>query len=192
VNLSPLPPARPAPEFYRRNLPHFQGDGSPLFVTFRALPGIVLPASARGKVLAHCLHDHGRKIELHCAVVMPDHVHLIYRPLDDGRGGFYGLEEVVGSLKGASAHSVNRLLQRRGSVWQDEPFDHVLRAEEQGWAKIEYIVLNPVRKGLCAEPCEYPWLWVDPDLASLRNPPLSIIAVLRRRLTAGGGCATSE
>ncbi len=34
-----------------------------------------------GVVLDCCLHDEGTKIDLQVAVVMPDHVHLIFTPL---------------------------------------------------------------------------------------------------------------
>ena len=33
----------------------------------------------------------------------------------------------MNGIKGASAHSINKALGRKGSVWQDESFDHILR-----------------------------------------------------------------
>jgi REP element-mobilizing transposase RayT len=158
------PKAKQTPHYYRRNLPHFQGDGGPLYITFCTKDRWLLPESVRDKVLDHCLHDHGTKIHLHCAVVMPDHVHLVYHPLTDREGNFYSLEEVLGGLKGASAHSVNRLLKRKGAVWQNESFDHALRSSESLWEKVEYVQHNPVRKGLCPRPEDYPWLWVDENI----------------------------
>ena len=120
----------------------------------------MLPESVRDKVLEHCRHDHGKKMLLWCAVIMPDHVHLVYQPLFDAGGAPYGLSEIIGSIKGVSAHSVNRILNRKGSVWQDESFDHVLRSNESLSDKVDYIRHNPVRKGFCCEPEEYRWLWV--------------------------------
>ncbi|HUU47081.1 MAG TPA: transposase [Acidobacteriota bacterium] len=120
-----------------------------------------LPESVRQRVLEHCLHDHGCKIHLHCAVVMPDHVHLVYHPLPDDRGSLYPLEEILGGLKGASAHSVNRMLKRKGAVWQEESYDHVLRSTESLHEAVLYVCHNPVRRGLCSQPEDYPWLWVD-------------------------------
>ena len=156
---SSSPKARSSPYAYRRNLPHYQGRGGPIFVTFCTKDHWVLPEDARDKVIKHCLHDNGVKIELYCAVVMPDHVHLVYQPLTDNEGNHYSLSEVVGSLKGASAHSVNRLLGRKGPLWQDESFDHVLRSSESLEGKVDYVLHNPVRKGLCSRPEAYPWLW---------------------------------
>jgi REP element-mobilizing transposase RayT len=110
-------------------------------------------------VLEHCLHDHGKKLRMHAAVVMPDHVHLLFSALHDMRGSCYGLSEIMAGVKGASAHRVNRLLSRKGTVWQDESFDHVLRCDESVRDKANYICENPVRWGLVANAEEYTWLW---------------------------------
>ncbi len=73
----------------------------------------------------------------HGLIVMPDHVHMVFTPLEDPDGRVYGMEEVVGAIKGASSHTVNRLLERRGQLWQDESFDHVLRSHESVREKVE-------------------------------------------------------
>jgi REP element-mobilizing transposase RayT len=96
---------------------------------------------------------------LHAAVVMPDHVHLVFTALQDDDGTTYSLEEIMSGIKGASAHSINRALGRKGHVWQDESMDHVARAAESLRAKAEYICENPVRKGLVNDTGEYAWLW---------------------------------
>ena len=98
----------------RRNLPHLQAEGKTYEITFCSKNRWVLPEEVRDRVLQHCLHDHGLKIQMHAAVVMPDHVHLLLTPLADSDGNFYGLSEIMNGIKGASAHSVNRLLGREG------------------------------------------------------------------------------
>ena len=151
--------AKPARGDYRRNLPHLQREGKTYFVTFRTWHYFALPEGVRAIVLQHCLHDHGAKLVMHGVVVMPDHVHLVFTPLQDALGNTFGLEEILHGIKGASAHSVNRALGRRGHVWQDESFDHILRSDESAVSKAEYVCQNPVRKGLVAKPDDYPWLW---------------------------------
>jgi REP element-mobilizing transposase RayT len=47
---------------------------------------------------------------MHGAVVMPDHVHLVFTPLRDPSPARYGMAEIMNGIKGASAHSVNRML----------------------------------------------------------------------------------
>jgi len=66
------------------------------------------------------------------------------------------------AVKGASAHLINKNLSRRGPVWQQESFDHVLRSSETLDAKIQYVLENPVRRGLAANSAEYRWLWCRP------------------------------
>jgi REP element-mobilizing transposase RayT len=152
-------PAKPAKTEYRRQLPHLQIEDKPLFVTFATYKRWVLPGSIRQIVLKHCLHDHGIKLQVHGLVVMPDHVHMIFTPLKDDKGNPYGLAEIMSGIKGASAHSINKVRNRQGQVWQKESFDHVLRSDEKIHSKVQYICENPIRKGLVESIDDYPWLW---------------------------------
>jgi REP element-mobilizing transposase RayT len=89
---------------------------------------------------------------------MSNHVHLLFTPLRNATGDSYSLAEILRGIKGSSARSINKLLNRRGPVWQDESFDRVMRPGEFG-EKYDYIVLNPVSAGLCPDPTQYRWLW---------------------------------
>jgi len=147
--------------FYRRNLPHMQKDDRPHFVTFITRDRWVLPKRARDIVLHSCLHLDGKRMQLHAAVVMPDHVHAIFTPLRKADTSMFRFAEILSAIKGYSAHAINQALGRRGSVWLDESFDHALRSEEKLEEKIEYLRQNPVRRGLVAKPEDYQWLWVE-------------------------------
>jgi hypothetical protein len=59
---------------YRRRLPHFQKFDRAVFVTFCKLTRDPFPEQARDLVLKHCIYEHRKRIELHAAVIMPDHV----------------------------------------------------------------------------------------------------------------------
>jgi REP-associated tyrosine transposase len=146
---------------YRRRLPHYQKSDRAVFVTFRKGTREPLSEEARSIVLKHCLHDDGKKLLLHAAVVMPEHVHLLLTPLRDSEGWPYSLATLLKSIKGTSAHSVNKLNGTCGPVWQEESFDHVLRSDESFEQKLEYIRQNPVRRGLAVKSEDYPWLWVE-------------------------------
>lgn len=146
---------------YRRRLPHYQKANRAVFVTFRKLNRDPLPEPARNLVLQHCMHDQGRRIRLHAAVVMPDHVHLLLTPLCDEEGWPYGLPAILKLIKGTSARSVNQFLGSSGPVWQEESFDHVLRSDESLQQKLDYIRQNPVRAGLVTKPEDYRWLWLE-------------------------------
>ena len=146
--------------FYRRDLPHLQRDYKPHFVTFCTHHRWPLPELARQIALDSCLHDDQTKLDLHVAVVMPDHVHIIFTPLiNQSAREVYSLAEIMDAIKGASAHKINRLLSRKGKLWQTESYDRVLRSSEKLDEKITYILDNPVRKGLVSNWREYRWLW---------------------------------
>jgi REP element-mobilizing transposase RayT len=161
--------------FYRRNLPHFQKDFRPHFLTFCTYRGAILPEWARSITLACCLHEHNVKIDLKVAVVMPDHVHIILTPLVDyERLEVVSLEQITKSIKGASAHLINRRLGSRGTVWQVESFDRVLRCSEQLDAKVAYVKANPVRAGLVSVPEEWPWLWTPSAPRFISKPAWAV------------------
>ena len=84
---------------YRRRMPHYQKPGRPLFVTFCKLIPDAFPDSARDVILAHCLHDHGKRYDLHATVVMPEHVHLLLTPLQDDGGWPYALPFILKLIK---------------------------------------------------------------------------------------------
>jgi REP element-mobilizing transposase RayT len=149
--------------FYRRQLPHLQVDDRQHFVTFCTDHRWILPERVRSIVLNCCVHNNGKKFDLRVAVVMPDHVHMIFTPLVDREAmEVCSLAEIMDAIKGASAHKVNKALGRKGRVWQPESFDHVVRSSEGLDAKIQYLLENPVRRGLVAEWADYPWLWRKP------------------------------
>ena len=155
--------------YYRRRMPHYQVPGRPIFVTFCKLIRDPFPDAARDLILAHCLYDRGRRIDLWAAVVMPDHVHLLLTPLADEQGWPYPLPAILKLIKGISARSVNKILGMSGPVWQEESFDHTLRSDGSLQEKLEYIRQNPVRRGLAAKPEDYPWLWCRAD-TPVRRP----------------------
>ncbi len=148
---------------YRRNLPHIEKGGRAHFITFDTFDRWHLPPAARDLVLKHCLHENGSKLRMRIMVVMPDHVHMIFIPLENERNETFSFEEIVGAIKGASSHSVNKALKRSGTVWQDESFDHVIRHADSLEQKIEYVRQNPVRKGLVSRPEDYKWLWEEEE-----------------------------
>jgi REP element-mobilizing transposase RayT len=149
--------------FYRRQLPHLQCDDKQHFVTFFTDRRWILPERVRSIVLECCRHDNGERFDLRISVVMPDHVHMIFTPLVNRQAmEVYSLAEIMDAVKGASAHKINKVLEREGQVWQSESFDHVLRSSENHDAKIIYVLENPVRLGLVGEWTEYPWIWKRP------------------------------
>jgi REP element-mobilizing transposase RayT len=80
-------------------------------------------------------------------VIMPNHIHMALRIMEDSK-----LSSIIKQFKGASAHAVNKLLQRSGSFWEKDYFDSYARNEQDEANIIRYIENNPVKAGLCQEP----------------------------------------
>ena len=157
--------------FYRRNLPHLQRDAKRHFVTFVTKDRWILPEWARDIVLECIRHDEPIRYDLDAAVVMPDHAHIIFVPgIDEQCQAVISLHEIMKAIKGASAHLINKRLDRHGTVWQEESFDRVLRSSEDVDAKVLYVLENPVRRGLVADWRQYRWVWHRP-LPSPYEPP---------------------
>lgn len=149
--------------FYRRNLPHLQRDGKRHFVTFVTRNRWVLPDWERDIVLESIRHDNVLRYDLDAAVVMPDHAHLILTPaIDRMRQRVIPLFEIMQTIKGASARKINQRLEYHGAVWQEELFDRVLRSAEDNYAKVLYVLENPIRAGLVLDWQEYKWMWHRP------------------------------
>ncbi len=147
----------------RRYLPHLQNGVQPLFVSMTTRQQWELPPAARTIGLEHILRENEARIQLYAAVVMPDHVHSLFSPLEDQRGQPFGLAEIMNGMRGPSAHRINRLLQRHGAVWEEEFFDRLPRYGEFDGC-VDYIVENPVKVGLVKRWEDYPWLWLHEQL----------------------------
>lgn len=87
----------------------------------------------------------GDRYLLSAYVIMPNHVHALVKPLGDQT-----LTRTIRGWKSFSARGINDLLGRRGTVWQPESFDHIVRNLESMHHFDEYIRLNPMKGGLVA------------------------------------------
>lgn len=160
---------------YRRKLPHLQPDFKVFFITFCTKDRWILPESVRHMILEACQYGNGKLFHLHAVVVMPDHVHVLLDPLCDEDGPI-SIPEVMQAIKSTSAHRINKALDRKGAVWQQESFDRALRQEESIDAAVEYMMGNPVRAGIVANPLDYKWFGkehgeqLDPNLLRARTP----------------------
>jgi REP element-mobilizing transposase RayT len=85
----------------------------------------------------------GKDYALGSFVIMPNHVHVLVTP---ARG--QALNEIVGAWRSISAHRINKQLNRTGKLWQDEPFDHIVRNAEQLQKYAQYIDGNPKKAKL--------------------------------------------
>ena len=142
--------------FSRRHLPHIERPEAVYFITFRVRAGTLAPEE-REIVLSACQFWHARKMTLHSAAVMPDHVHMLITPYEPRTGRWVPLGELLKSVKSYSSSQVNKLRNASGPLWLDENFDRVIRDERDFIEKWDYIFHNPVTAGLVKRPEDYAW-----------------------------------
>jgi REP-associated tyrosine transposase len=145
----------------RRTLPHWQQPGSVYFLTWGCKKGKVLSHEERTITLKALQHWDGRKWTLYAAVIMPDHVHCLVQPLALPESeDVYDLAEIIHSVKSFSVHQINSQRGSRGSIWQDERFDRIVRDEMEFLEKWQYIMNNPLKQELVKGWEDYPWLYI--------------------------------
>lgn len=84
--------------------------------------------------------------------LMPDHLHFLIKPRQDGVSVIRFAERFKGK-------STNRSwpLGWQGKLWQPRSYDHLVRSNESLAAIAEYILNNPVRKGLVQQAADWEW-----------------------------------
>lgn len=85
----------------------------------------------------------GQRYRLGAWCIMPNHVHVLLRLLND-----FTLSEVMHNWKSYSAHQINKALQKKGQIWQHESYDHIVRNKESLRQIERYILNNPVKAKL--------------------------------------------
>lgn len=77
---------------------------------------------------------------------MPNHVHLLVRPLPP-----WTLGQLIHSWKSFTAKAINKAIGGRGTFWLDERFDHLVRDFASLEKYAAYIAGNPMKAGLSEE-----------------------------------------
>ena len=158
---NPYPPGEPSPDDllgHIRNLPHLELPGATYFVTFHAAEGENFTPEDKDIILRGCLHWHEVRSRVSAAVVLGNHLHMLFRPFEG-----HGLDRLLHSIKSFTSHEIGKGRGRGGSIWVGESFDHVVRDSQWLTSFIYYICENPVKYGLTEEFDRYPWLWVNSD-----------------------------
>ncbi|HEY6292841.1 MAG TPA: transposase [Terriglobia bacterium] len=93
-----------------------------------------------------------RRFLLTALVLLPDHWHAIIYPPHP-----VCISPVLSGAKVSSMTAINRGRHEKGELWQERFFDHALRTVRNYGETVEYIHLNPVRRGLVKRPAEWKW-----------------------------------
>ena len=104
--------------------------------------------------------------------IMPNHVHMIIQSLphekmlDGGQPAGYPVADTLRLLKGRTARYCNLDLQRQGSFWQHESYDHVVRDEQELEKTVLYVLNNPVKAGLVQEWRDWKFSYVSSEFGA--------------------------
>ena len=169
---------------WRGNLPHIYKEGCTYFATFCLVDAVperrrkrrlksnvdlddieqwydpptttgscILRDSRAASIVENALlHFQGERYSLSAWSVMPNHVHTVVTPNANQH-----LSKILHSWKSFSAHEINKVLGRNGSVWEKESFDHLVRSERAFERFVAYTENNPVVAGLCDSPELWPF-----------------------------------
>jgi REP element-mobilizing transposase RayT len=102
-----------------------------------------------------------KEIKLFCYCIMPDHLHMLIS-LEENftkRNGAFGertLQNWVSAFKRYTSR-IGRQMYKINSLWQRNFYDHIVRSNESLLEICQYILNNPVRKGMVSTWEEYPY-----------------------------------
>jgi putative transposase len=182
-------PYKPIDEFTitRRNLPHWQSPGSVYLITFRTFNGLILDEYSRQILYDAILFQDNQKCKIFSFVIMPDHVHIILRPMELKGNVFHNLSEIMKAIKGYSAKQIIKYLSQAQTgtsvppinnsssnivaqtsssvsplkhIFQDESFDRIIRNDKEFFEKLNYVLNNPVKRGLIENGYAYKWYYL--------------------------------
>ena len=133
-------------------LKRFHQSGQTHFVTFSCYRRRPLLTNDRAKRTFESAVERVRRafaLHVYGYVIMPEHVHLL---LSEPKRTT--LAEALKSLKqGVARH----LLAEGEHFWQKRYYDFNIRNDRQFVEKLRYMHRNPVERGLCEKPEDWPW-----------------------------------
>jgi REP element-mobilizing transposase RayT len=127
------------------------------------------------KVVADALHYRdGKVLRLDAYCIMSNHVHAVFSPFLAERDlreirsplGLLFVSKnpppnaIMKSLKGYSAWDANRVLDRKGTFWEKESYDHVVRDDQEFDRIVKYVLNNPVKAGLVKDWQQWQWSYL--------------------------------
>ena len=141
------------------------------FSIYRRLP--VFEDRKSGELFLGALDEARQRLafDLLAYVVMPEHVHILLAPI-----GEYNISTILRGLKHSSSIRILRHLEKEqphlanqlrvvrkdgtglGRLWQQGGgYDRNIVSANAARASMDYIHANPVKRGLCEFPTDWPW-----------------------------------
>ena len=102
-------------------------------------------------VAATLRHFDEKRYRIFAWCIMPNHVHVVFKTFPG-----HTLSEIVHSWKSFTAKAANRITGQRGSFWQREYYDHLVRDQVELERAISYVAANPQKANLK----NWKWVWL--------------------------------
>jgi putative transposase len=127
-------------------LPHFDIEGVIYFVTTRLKEKGRVLTDYEAEVVQKTILDlvEQNKLRLYAYVVMPNHLHVLLKPIKEG------ISKTIQLIKGRASRQINE-----GNFWQKVFFDFTIFTEKKFKEKFNYIHFNPVKWGLVERAEDY-------------------------------------
>ena len=132
---------------------HILAKGYAYFITTNVKNNIpIFKDDSCCQLLINDLDYYRKELEfiLYGYVIMPTHLHLIIHPSEKT-----SIALVMKKIKGHSSYPINKYLNQKGSLWQEDYFEHIIRNKLDFKEKVDYIHKNPVKAGLVENMKEY-------------------------------------
>jgi REP element-mobilizing transposase RayT len=130
------------------------------------------------EIVKDAIHFYdNKKYNLVCYTIMSNHVHQVFTPIVDrisdstnipseaevsrNRVSGYIVTKILQDLKRFTARECNKVLNRTGTFWQYESYDHVVRDYDELLRIVEYVLNNPVKIGLCEKWEDWKWSYCN-------------------------------
>ncbi len=98
-----------------------------------------------------------QRYELDVFCIMPNHVHVLLRPLSQTDAAPFPLIQIIESLKAETAVGIKRILGREDQIWHEENYIRHVQDDAEAARISNYIIENPVKAGLVTN--WDAWLW---------------------------------
>jgi len=144
-------------------------------------------------------HAPTLKVELHAWALMPDHIHLLLSPTQDG-----ALSALVQAVGRVYVQAFNRRHGHRGTLWEGRYRSTVLEPDPWLLRAMVWMDSHPLRSGCTDQHGAHPWtsaahylglqveraITVPPQFWALGNTPFAREAAYRTLLEQGSNAAT--